>query len=114
MRSLGLSPTIIELTQYMKKKNGKMSFSDFLDVMYYQKLAEKIPAEIIEAFRAADLDGKGMVQAKVLKNMLTNWGEKLSSREVDNIFREANVSNNGYVNYADFVKICAAPIPDYY
>uniref|UniRef100_A0A182PSR6 EF-hand domain-containing protein n=1 Tax=Anopheles epiroticus TaxID=199890 RepID=A0A182PSR6_9DIPT len=34
MRSLGLSPTIQELTQYLKKKNGRMSFADFLEVMH--------------------------------------------------------------------------------
>lgn len=91
-----------------------MSFADFLDVMYSQKMSEKIPNEIVEAFKAADMDNKGVVQAKVLKNMLINWGEKLTPREIDNIFREANVSINGFVNYADFCKICAAPIPDYY
>lgn len=34
--------------------------------------------------------------------------------QVDNIYREANVSNNGTVRYADFVKIACAPVPDYY
>lgn len=113
MRSLGLSPTIQELTQYLKKKNGKMTFADFLDVMHSQKMSEKLPDEIIAAFKASDLDSSGKIHPKVLKNILKNWGEKLSAREIDNIFREANVTNN-YVNYSDFVKICCAPIPDYY
>lgn len=33
---------------------------------------------------------------------------------VDRIFREANVSPNGYVNYDDFVRVVCAPVPDYY
>lgn len=33
-RSLGLSPTIKEITAYMKKYNNKMSFSDFLEVVH--------------------------------------------------------------------------------
>jgi hypothetical protein len=33
MRSLGLSPTINELTQYLKKKKV-LSFADFLDIMH--------------------------------------------------------------------------------
>lgn len=34
MRSLGLSPTIREITSYMKKYGNKMSFSDFLEVVH--------------------------------------------------------------------------------
>lgn len=33
---------------------------------------------------------------------------------VDQIFREANVSPGGQVQYQDFVKIACAPVPDYY
>lgn len=31
MRSLGLSPTVKEITSYMKKYNSKICFSDFLE-----------------------------------------------------------------------------------
>jgi Ca2+-binding EF-hand superfamily protein len=34
MRSLGLSPTVKEITENMKKYNNKMSFSDFLEVVH--------------------------------------------------------------------------------
>ena len=33
---------------------------------------------------------------------------------VDQIFREANITSNGLVNYEEFVKIVCAPVPDYY
>lgn len=36
------------------------------------------------------------------------------SFSVDQIFREANVSPGGQVQYQDFVKIACAPVPDYY
>ncbi|KAJ6637571.1 Calmodulin-like protein 4 [Pseudolycoriella hygida] len=114
MRSLGLSPTIQELTNYFKKKNGKMSFADFLDVMHQHSKVENLPDEVISAFQAADTQAKGSIPAKQLRNLLQHWGEGLSVREVDNIFREANVSNNGNVRYSDFVKIACAPVPDYY
>ncbi|XP_038221411.1 calmodulin-like protein 4 [Zerene cesonia] len=114
MRSLGMSPTIQELTGYLKGKGGKMSFADFLEVMHIHSRAENLPHEVVNAFRAADNDKRGVVPAKQLRNLLQNWGEGLSAREVDNIFREANVSNNGLVHYEDFVKIACAPVPDYY
>jgi len=34
MRSLQLSPTVKEITSYMKKYNNKISFSDFLEVVH--------------------------------------------------------------------------------
>ncbi|XP_050677100.1 calmodulin-like protein 4 [Leptidea sinapis] len=114
MRSLGMSPTIQELTGYLKGKGGKMSFADFLEVMHIHSRAENLPHEVVNAFKAADIEKKGTIPAKQLRNLLQNWGEGLSAREIDNIFREANVSNNGLIRYEDFVKIACAPVPDYY
>ncbi|XP_012062884.1 PREDICTED: calmodulin-like protein 4 [Atta cephalotes] len=114
MRSLGLSPTIAELNKYMKDKGGKMSFADFLEVMHLQTRVEDLPKEVIKAFQAADTSRSGTIPARQLAHMLLHWGEQLSSKEVEQIFREANVSLNGHVKYEDFVKIACAPVPDYY
>ncbi|KAK0162864.1 hypothetical protein PV327_006606 [Microctonus hyperodae] len=114
MRSLGLSPTIAELNKYLKDKNGKMSFADFLEVMHLQTRAEDLPREVIDAFRAGDNSRSGKIPSNQLAHMLLNWGEKLSNKEVEQIFREANVTLNGQVKYEDFVKIVCAPVPDYY
>lgn len=86
MRSLGLSPTIQELTIYLKKKNGKMSFADFLDVMHQHSKVEILPDEVISAFKAADSQNKGTLPAKQLRHLLQNWGEGLSVREVNVFF----------------------------
>ncbi|XP_022193907.1 calmodulin-like protein 4 [Nilaparvata lugens] len=116
MRSLGMSPTIAELKSYLKEKGGKMSFPDFLKVMHTHSRAEEIPKEVVEAFRAADREKRGVIAASHLRHLLLHWGEQLSLKEVDQIFREANVSPapNGMVKYEDFVKIACAPVPDYY
>ncbi|XP_054258022.1 calmodulin-like protein 4 [Macrosteles quadrilineatus] len=114
MRSLGMSPTSSELKGYLKEKGGKMSFPDFLKVMHNHSRSENLPKEVVDAFRAADTGKKGMIPATQLRHMLLHWGEQLSTKEVDQIFREANVLPNGMVKYEDFVKICCAPVPDYY
>ncbi|KZC05931.1 Calmodulin-like protein 4 [Dufourea novaeangliae] len=114
MRSLGLSPTIAELNKYLKDKGGKMSFADFLEVMHLQTRSEDLPKEVIQAFQAADKSRSGTIPARQLAHMLLHWGEQLSNKEVEQIFREANVSPSGYVKYEDFVKIACAPVPDYY
>nr|CAI5831702.1 unnamed protein product [Callosobruchus analis] len=121
MRSLGLSPTILEISSYLKQKvcvlinsGWKNELCDFLEVMHVHSRIENLPKEVIDAFKAADTDGKGVIPAKQLRHLLQNWGECLSAKEIDRIFREANVNNNSMVRYEDFVKIACAPVPDYY
>jgi len=109
-----MSPTIQELKKYLKDKGGRMSFADFLDIMHIHSRAEDLPREVVDAFKAADPAKKGTVPARQLRHMLLRWGEQLSAKEVDQIFREANVSPGGQVQYQDFVKIACAPVPDYY
>ncbi|XP_070490974.1 uncharacterized protein [Chironomus tepperi] len=113
MRSLGLSPTVKEITNYMKKYNNKISFSDFLEVVHMHSKVEKLPDEILEAFQAYDTRNTGKINARILRNILMNWGEKLTEREIQATFREANISMNGDVNYREFLKIISTPAPDY-
>jgi len=65
MRSLGMSPTITELKNYMKDKGGKIAFADFLDIMHGHSKKESIPKELLEAFRGMDTRKTGMIPAKV-------------------------------------------------
>lgn len=58
-----------------------MSFADFLEAMHIQTTAEKLPKEVIEAFRAADSLRTGTIPARQLAQILLRWGEQLSSKE---------------------------------
>jgi len=76
---------------------------------------EKLPDEILDAFLAFDTKKTGKINARVLRNILANWGEQLTEREISAIFREANINQNGGdINYHEFLKIVSAPVPDYY
>uniref|UniRef100_A0A171AUV7 Calmodulin-like protein 4 n=1 Tax=Triatoma infestans TaxID=30076 RepID=A0A171AUV7_TRIIF len=91
-----------------------MSFPDFLKVMHAHSRVEDLPREVVQAFKAEDTTKKGTIPGSHLRHLLLHWGEQLSSKEVEQIFREANVSTNSVVKYEDFVKIACAPVPDYY
>ncbi|XP_040577711.1 calmodulin-like protein 4 isoform X2 [Lepeophtheirus salmonis] len=86
MRSLGMSPTLLELKEYMKAKNGKMNFADFLEVVHKHSSKEDIPKEILDAFRDMDVKKKKTILGKDLKHILMDWGEKLTTQEVCIIF----------------------------
>ena len=40
-----------------------------------------------------------------LRHVMTNLGEKLSEQEVEEMIREADVDNDGQVNYDEFVNM---------
>ncbi|XP_013394046.1 calmodulin-like protein 4 isoform X1 [Lingula anatina] len=115
MRSLGYSPTIVELQTYYKKyqKEGKIDFATFLDIMHEHSQNEKCQEELVAAFQSHDIQRRGYVNASEVKNILTQFGEKLNKREVDALFREAKIQPNGQVKYADFIKTLLTPAPDY-
>nr|CAG4645891.1 EOG090X0GKM [Lynceus sp. MCZ IZ 141354] len=114
MKSLRTSPTQSELRAYLKEKNGKLAFADFLDVMHTHTKKENANKEIRAAFLAADPGRRGLISSKELKHILQGWGDKLSSREVDQIFREANVKPGSMIKYEEFIKTVCSPVPDYY
>ena len=76
-----MNPTKTELTTYMKGKNGKLAFADFLDVMHTHSSKENLPKELLDAFRCGDPQRKGVIPARDLRRILIKWGEKLSSKE---------------------------------
>ena len=58
-----------------------MSFPDFLDVMHKHSQVEKIPDEILAAFKGHDPRGTGSIPARDLRHILLQWGERLSHKE---------------------------------
>ena len=76
-----MNPTKTELTAYMKQKNGKMAFADFLDVMHTHSSKENLPKELLDAFEFYDTQKRGVIHAKDLRRILVKWGEQLSPKE---------------------------------
>jgi Ca2+-binding EF-hand superfamily protein len=109
MRSLGLSPTLDEVRKYVKTHGGKIIFANFLDVLHKHKQIEQIPDDILEGFRVQDVKNKQTLPERDVRWMLQNFGERLTSQEVDQLFREGRASNYGNIQYAEFVKnVCSS------
>jgi len=64
MRSLGTSPTLTELKEYLRQKGQKLSFADFLDVLHTHKDKEDVPKELLAAFRCMDTKKTGLIPAR--------------------------------------------------
>ncbi len=55
-----------------------------------------------------DKDGDGFIDALELRHLLTNLGEKLTDKEVDEMIREVDVDGDGKVNYSGRSKLLIA------
>ena len=108
MGALGAYPTEAELqeinNEINKKGTGKIEFNEFLE-LYSRKMKEPDTEEdLIEAFKTFDKDGSGVISANKLKHIMVVLGGKLTEEEVDEMFKEADIDKDGFINYHEFVK----------
>ncbi|XP_055983778.1 calmodulin-like protein 4 [Sorex fumeus] len=117
MRSLGTSPTPKEAQRHLQThgidRQGELDFSTFLAIMHGQMKQEDPKKEILLALLMADKEKKGYIMASELRAKLTTLGEKLTHREVDDLFQETDIEPNGRVNYDDFIHKITIPVRDY-
>ena len=82
-----------------------MTFAEFLDVMHQHTKQEKIPKEIVQAFKGHDTARRGMIPARNLKHILLRWGECLSPREGES--RLAPATRQQLWSYLSLPKSCS-------
>uniref|UniRef100_A0A669C4X4 Calmodulin-like 4a n=1 Tax=Oreochromis niloticus TaxID=8128 RepID=A0A669C4X4_ORENI len=117
MRCLGTSPTPGEIRRHLQvhkiEKSAEVDFSTFLSIMHRQIQQEDPKVEILEALKMTDKQKKGYIEASELRAKLTMLGEKLTNKEVDDLFREAHIKSNGMVKYEEFTAMLTLPPVDY-
>jgi calmodulin len=60
---------------------GVVEFDDFLKIVFEHRSTENTPNEILAAFRLYDTQRQGFIDAKRLRYILTNIGEKLTDKD---------------------------------
>ncbi|GFR41102.1 hypothetical protein Agub_g1747 [Astrephomene gubernaculifera] len=112
MRSLGQNPTQADLEQMIrevdKDGSGTVEFQEFVLLMQRQQAVPDQEESLREAFKMFDRDGNGKISAQELKHVMTNLGEALTDEEVDDMIKEADVDNDGMVNYEEFVRMMSS------
>ncbi|XP_026462100.1 calmodulin-like [Ctenocephalides felis] len=104
MRALGQTPSEAELKGYDNSVAMTVDFPTFLTMMARQMQEGSSVDEIREAFRVFDKDGNGRMSVAELRHILTSLGERLTDNEVDAMIREADVDNDGMLDYEQFIQ----------
>jgi calmodulin len=63
---------------------------------------------VVAPVQVFDKDQRGFIEAKELRHVLTNIGEKLSTNEMEDMIKEADPDNDGKIQYEEFVRLLLA------
>ena len=64
--------------------------------------------ELVEAFKVFDRNGTGFISAAELRHVMTNINEDFDDEEPEEMIKEADLDNDGQLNYQEFVRIMRA------
>ena len=109
MRNLGQNPSEEELKQMIREVdldgNGTIDFKEFLCLMVKKMKGTDTEEELLEAFKVFDRDGNGYITSHELRYIMTNLGVGLTPEEVEEMVKEADLDNDGQIDYDEFVKM---------
>jgi len=109
MRQLGQNPSDAEIREMVAEVDidgsGTIDFNEFLIVMARQNPDYDLEEEYRQAFKVFDRDGDGLISAAELKHVMANLGDKFSDEEVRELIREADMDNDGHINYVEFTRL---------
>jgi Ca2+-binding EF-hand superfamily protein len=93
-----------ELSYFLEDKN---SFNLNLFINFLQKRDKEtdMEEELIECFKTFDKDKDGKLNAKELKYLFINIGERFSNEEIEEIISQVDTKGEGAITYKDFVKL---------
>merc|ERR1712215_623404 len=103
--SMGKDPPETYLEDMIKEAPGDINFTTFL-TLFGEKLHETDPEDVIKnAFKCFDPEGKKVINGDELKRLLMAMGERFTAEEVDEIFNEQDVDDNGDFDYIEFTRL---------
>ena len=112
MVSMGQNPTNEEIKEMMEEadlnKDGKIDFEEFLSLMTRNSPETQTEDEVINAFRVFDKEGNGLISSAELKHIMMTIGDTMTEEEADEMVNEADIDEDGMINYEEFVRMMMA------
>ena len=85
--------------------NGSITFEGFKKLMERKLRDEDIEEEIIETFKKFDQDNNGLIGPEDVFNLLQSFGLDITVNEAEEMVKNVDLDQDGFVNYQEFVKM---------
>ena len=112
MFSMGQNPTEDEINEMMREddlnQDGKIDFDEFMILMTKSSPETQAEEEVINAFRVFDKEGNGLIASSELKHIMMTIGDKMTEEEAEEMVNEADIDEDGMINYEEFVRMMMA------
>lgn len=111
LKNLGQNVTKEEAENILKDLDqdgsGEIEFEEFISYMRKIKIQEELNEEdvVIKAFQSFDGNKDDVITVMEFREILCKVGQdRFTDDEVDEIFKEAELMNDGQLNYREFVQ----------
>ena len=88
--------------------DGKITLDEFINLMMKNSPDLQTEEEVINAFRVFDKEGNGLISTAELKHIMMTIGDKMTEEEADEMIHEADIDDDGIINYEEFVRMMMA------
>ena len=96
---------IKEIIKKMDLENKKeINYEEFLTIINQREKDVDEEEEVLKAFKVFDKEGNGLININELKDIMLSMGNNWSENEINEMFAEADIDMDGYLNYEDFVR----------
>ena len=112
MISMGQNPTDDEINEMMREEDlnqdGLIDFDEFMILMTKNSPEIQTEEEVINAFRVFDKEGNCLIASSELKHIMMTIRDKKIEEEADEMVNEADIDEDGMINYEEFVRMMMA------
>ena len=86
--------------------DGELDFEEFVTLMQKQEVDIDDDEEdaVLRAFKSFDKDKIGTITNAEFRYILTQLGERFSDAEVDTLFKECDLTDDGVLDYKEFIE----------
>ena len=82
----------------------EINYDEFLTIINQREKDVDEEEEVLKAFKVFDKEGNGLININELKDIMLSMGNNWSENEINEMFAEADIDMDGYLNYEDFVR----------
>ena len=107
-KAINIDASDEEIKEIIKKMDledkKEINYDEFLTIINQREKDVDEEEEVLKAFKVFDKEGNGLININELKDIMLSMGNNWSENEINEMFAEADIDMDGYINYEEFVR----------